>query len=165
MHDELQVGYHLSKPLSLFMHISITSPHFLKLFSYSIYSDEKQKQKIAYQFLHSSTPSTTLLATTILFSICMSWLSMFLFVDYICKRDHTELVFLCLTYLTNIMPSRSTHVTASGKIPFFSVAESYDTVDLYHNLLIQPSIDRHLGCISAIVNGATTNTGTSTFLD
>lgn len=79
MHDELQVGYHLSKPPSLFMHISITSPHVLKLFSYSIYSDEKQKQKIAYQFLHSSTPSTTLLATTILFSICMSWLFMFCF--------------------------------------------------------------------------------------
>ena len=53
--------------------------------------------------------------------------------------------------------SSSIHVAANDAISFFSVAEQYSTVYVYHILLIHSSNDRHLGCTQAlaIVNSNT----------
>ena len=70
-------------------------------------------------------------------------------------------VFLCLTYFTCIVISRSIHVAANGIIAFFIVAKYYSIVYVYHIFFINSSVDGHLGgfFVLFIVNHASMNMG------
>jgi len=58
-------------------------------------------------------------------------------------------VFIWLTYFS-IIPSRSTHVAANGKISFFFMAEEYSIVHIYHIFIIHSSVSGHLGCFHSL---------------
>ena len=70
-------------------------------------------------------------------------------------------VFLCLTYFTCTVISRSIHVAANGIIAFFIVAKYYSIVYVYHIFFINSSVDGHLGgfFVLFIVNHASMNMG------
>lgn len=95
MHEELQVGYHLSKPSSLFMHISITSYHVLKLFFLLNLLKLKTKTKNSIPVSpHLYTPRhhTTGNHYPVLSMYELAFI--FLFLDSIYKKDHMVFVFL-----------------------------------------------------------------------
>ena len=48
---------------------------------------------------------------------------LFCVLDSTCKWNYMVFIFLCLTYFTYIIPSRSIHVFENGKISFFFMAE------------------------------------------
>ena len=57
--------------------------------------------------------------------------------------------------------SRSIHVAANGIISFFSVAEYYSIVYMYHSFFIHSSVSGRLGCfhVLAIINSVAVNIG------
>ena len=117
-------GYHLAPHevitvlLTIFSMLYITSPwhyfitgsfYLLILFTYFACSPTPTCSG-NYQFASYIYESVSVL-------FCLGFL--FCFVDSTCKWSHTVFVFLCLTYFTYIIPSRSIHVIANGKISFF----------------------------------------------
>ena len=76
----------------------------------------------------SPPPSLSPLVTTSFFSLSVSLLlsvtftSWLYFWNFKCKWYHTVFVFHCLTSLS-IMPSKSIHFAANGKISFFFMAK------------------------------------------
>ena len=73
-------------------------------------------------------------------------------------------VFLCLSDFTCIVISRSIHI-AAHLIAFFTMAEYYSIVYVYHIFFINSSVDGHLGCLHVlfIVNHASMNMGLHVF--
>ena len=120
---------------------------------------------------HSPTPILPLplsLITISLFSISVSLL-LFCYIHQfvVFFRFHIQVVsysiYLSLSDLISLslMPSRSIHVAANGKISFIPMAEYYSTVHIHHIFFIHLCVDRHLGCchIFAIINNAAMNNG------
>ena len=83
------------------------------------------------------------------------------------KRDDTVFWFFVVVVgliSLSILPLRTVHVAANGKVPFFSVAEKEDLPSLhnvFHSFFIHSSTDGHLGgfCILADVSNAAVNLG------
>ena len=76
----------------------------------------------------------------------------------ICKWYHAVFIFLWLISLS-IMPYKSIHVVANGKISFFFIAEYCSIVCMYHICSVHSSADGQLGCFHALatVNHAAMN--------
>ena len=66
-------------------------------------------------------------------------------------RDIQYLSFSVWLISLGIIPSKSIHVVANGKISFFFMAEWCYIVCIYH-IFIHSSVDGHLGCLHILSN-------------
>ena len=120
--------------------------------------------------LHPTVCTSLLVITclSIYLWVCFFYIiftSLFQFLDSTYKRYHTVFIFFVWLISLSVMPSKSIHVAANGKISFFFMTWVVFHWVVFCIFFIHSSVDGHLGCfhILAVVSSAAVNTEVHVF--